>query len=248
MIFESISRKFQFKFKDRVAANILGESLKDRIKKDEEQKNALVLGIPRGGVITADIVAKRLSSPFFDIIIPRKLLDIDNKEQSIGAVMEDGTSYLDQELVNELQIPSEYIEKEKLEQIQEIKRRSQLYRGGSGSSISKYNFDSSLLNNRTIVLVDDGAATGATLIVSAKWINRVLQQQPESKSKRLIIAVPIAPKDTVNLLKRECNAEVEVVTSPSTTFRSVSQYYDNFEPVADEQVIEIMKARGLLLS
>jgi putative phosphoribosyl transferase len=232
--------------------------LKDRIKKDEEQKNALVLGIPRGGVITADIVAKRLSSPFFDIIIPRKLLDIDNKEQSIGAVMEDGTTYIDQQLVNDLQIPSEYIEKEKLEQIQEIKRRSQLYRGDSSSisRTSKYNFgsfsSSSLLkNNRTIVLVDDGAATGATLIVSAKWVNQILlqlqQQQQESKSKRLIIAVPVAPKDTVNLLKRECNAEVEVVTSPFT-FYSVSQYYESFEPVADEQVIEIMKARGLLLS
>ena len=264
MIFDSITRKFQFRFKDRVtAANILGESLKDRIKKDEEQKNALVLGIPRGGIITADIVAKRLSSPFFDIVIPRKLSDIDNKEQSIGAVMEDGTTYIDQQLVNDLQIPSEYIEKEKLEQIQEIKRRSQLYRGDSSSisRTSKYNFgsfsSSSLLkNNRTIVLVDDGAATGATLIVSAKWINKLVlqqqqqqqQQESKSKSKRLIIAIPVAPKDTVNLLKRECNAEVEVVTSPSGAFHSVSQYYESFEPVADEQVIEIMKARGLLLS
>ena len=234
--------------------------MKDRIKEDEEQKNALVLGIPRGGIITADIVAKRLSSPFFDVVIPRKLSDIDNKEQSIGAVMEDGTTYIDQQLVNDLQIPSEYIEKEKLEQIQEIKRRSQLYRGDSSSisRTSKYNFgssssssSSSLLNNRTIVLVDDGAATGATLIVSAKWVNQILlqlqQQQQESKSKRLIIAIPVAPKDTVNLLKRECNAEVEVVTSPFT-FYSVSQYYESFEPVADEQVIEIMKARGLLLS
>ena len=196
MIFDSITRKFQFRFKDRVtAADILGESLKDRIKEDEEQKNALVLGIPRGGIITADIVAKRLSSPFFDVVIPRKLSDIGNKEQSIGAVMEDGTTYIDQQLVNDLQIPSEYIEKEKLEQIQEIKRRSQLYRGDSSSisRTSKYNFgsfSSSLLkNNRTIVLVDDGAATGATLIVSAKWINKLLlqqqqqQQQQESKSK-----------------------------------------------------------------
>jgi predicted phosphoribosyltransferase len=248
MIFDSITRKFQFRFKDRVtAANILGESLKDRIKEDEEQKNALVLGIPRGGIITADIVAKRLSSPFFDVVIPRKLSDIGNKEQSIGAVMEDGTTYIDQQLVNDLQIPSEYIEKEKLEQIQEIKRRSQLYRSGGGSSDSSRRS----MHSQTVVLVDDGAATGATLIVSAKWVNQILlqlqQQQQESKSKRLIIAVPVAPKDTVNLLKRECNAEVEVVTSPFT-FYSVSQYYESFEPVADEQVIEIMKARGLLLS
>ena len=142
------------------------------------------MGIPRGGVITADIVAKRLSSPFFDIIIPRKLLDIDNKEQSIGAVMEDSTTYIDQQLVNVLQIPSEYIEKEKLEQIQEIKRRSQLYRSGGSSDSSRRS-----MHSQTVVLVDDGAATGATLIVSAKWINKLLlqqqqqQQQQESKSK-----------------------------------------------------------------
>src|SRR5919108_807096 len=154
MIFDSITRKFQFRFKDRVtAANILGESLKDRIKEDEEQKNALVLGIPRGGIITADIVAKRLSSPFFDIVIPRKLSDIDNKEQSIGAVMEDGTTYIDQQLVNDLQIPSEYIEKEKSEQIQEIKRRSQLYRGDSSSisRTSKYNFGSSSSSSSSLL-------------------------------------------------------------------------------------------------
>src|SRR5919204_6256965 len=120
----------------------------------KNKKNALVLGIPRGGIITADIVTKRLSTPFFDVVIPRKLSDIDDKEQSIGAVMEDGTTYIDQQLVNDLQIPSEYIEKEKLEQIQEIKRRSQLYRSGGGSSDSSRRS----MHSQTVVLVDDGAA------------------------------------------------------------------------------------------
>src|SRR5512133_2314415 len=128
MIFELISRKFQFKFKDRIAAaDILGESLKDRVKK-EEQKTAVVLGIPRAGVITADIVAKKLSTLFFDIIIPRKLTDPDNTEQAIGAIMEYGNKYIDQQMIDDLQISSEYLEKEKSEQIQEIKRRTALYR------------------------------------------------------------------------------------------------------------------------
>ena len=84
-MFEKITNRFQFKFKDRVtAANILGESLKDKIKKQEDQRNAVVLGIPRGGVVTADIVAKKLSTDNFDIVIPRKLTDPDNKEQAIG--------------------------------------------------------------------------------------------------------------------------------------------------------------------
>jgi putative phosphoribosyl transferase len=235
MIFESISRKFQFKFKDRIAAaNILGESLKDRIKNEEEQKTAVILGIPRGGIITADIVAKKFSTIFFDIVIPRKLTDPDNKEQAIGAIMEDGTTYIDQQLINDLQISSDYLEKEKLEQMQEIKRRTTLYRKEPRKDFSSF------LKDKTVILVDDGAATGATIIVAARWI-----KQLEDKPKRLIIAVPIAPKSTVNLLKKECNTEVEVVISPSSTFHSVEQYHQNFQSIPDEQVIRIMKDRNL---
>src|SRR5436309_9106557 len=128
VMFEKITNRFQFKFKDRdSAANILGESLKDKIRKQEDQRNAVVLGIPRGGVVTADIVAKKLSTDNFDIVIPRKLTDPDNKEQAIGAIMEDGTTYLDRELISELSISDDYIEKEKAYQIQEIKRRSSLF-------------------------------------------------------------------------------------------------------------------------
>jgi putative phosphoribosyl transferase len=244
MIFEAISKKFQFKFKDRVtAANILGESLKDRIKKEGEQEAAVVLGIPRGGVITADIVAKKLSTTNFDIIIPRKLTDPDNKEQAIGAVMEDGTTYLDQQLINDLQVSSEYLEKEKSEQIEEIKRRTALY----CKKTSKMDYYSSLLNDRIVILVDDGAATGATIIAATRWIKEQQQQKQKIRPKRLIIAVPVAPKDTVNLLKRECGAEeVEVISSPSSIFHSVGQYYQSFEPIADQQVIKIMQDRNLL--
>jgi putative phosphoribosyl transferase len=235
-MFEKITNKFQFKFKDRVtAATILGESLKDKIKKQEEQRNAVVLGIPRGGVITADIVAKKLSTNNFDIVIPRKLTDMDNKEQAIGAIMEDGTTYLDKELISELSISEDYIEKEKAYQIQEIRRRSSLYRKQG------LDYYSNKINDKTTILVDDGAATGATIIAAARWLKK--NQNP----KRLIIAIPVAPKDTLLRLKGECDA-VEVVTSPSSVFRSVSQYYQSFEPVPDEKVIDIMKDRDLFLS
>ena len=80
------------------AANILAEALKDILKKQGEQGNAIVLGIPRGGVITADVVARKLSCKM-DIIIPRKLTDPDNKEHAVGAVMEDGTTYFDKNLL-----------------------------------------------------------------------------------------------------------------------------------------------------
>jgi putative phosphoribosyl transferase len=241
MIFDLISHKFQFKFKDRVAAaDVLGESLKDRVKKVEEQKTAVVLGIPRGGVITADIIAKKFSTLFFDIIVPRKLTDPDNKEQAIGAIMEDGTTYIDLQLINDLQISSEYLEKEKLEQIQEIKRRTALYRNNEPTR-KGFSSSSSFLKDKTVILVDDGAATGATIIAAARWIMKL-----ENKPKRLIIAIPVAPKSTVNLLRKECNTEVEVVISPSSTFHSVEQYHQNFQQIPDEQVIKIMKDRNLL--
>lgn len=241
MIFDLISHKFQFKFKDRVAAaDVLGESLKDRVKRVEEQKTAVVLGIPRGGVITADIVAKKFSTLFFDIIVPRKLTDPDNKEQAIGAIMEDGTTYIDQQLINDLQISSKYLEKEKLEQIQEIKRRTALYRNNEPTR-KGFSSSSSFLKDKTVILVDDGAATGATIIAAARWIRKL-----ENKPKRLIIAIPVAPKSTVNLLRKECNTEVEVVISPSSTFHSVEQYHQNFQQIPDEQVIKIMKDRNLL--
>jgi putative phosphoribosyl transferase len=237
MIFDSISRKFQFKFKDRVAAaDILAESLKDRIKNKQEQRTAVVLGVPRAGIITADVVAKKLCTVLFDIIIPRKLTHPDNKEMAIGAIMEDGTLYINDQLMNDFQISSEYLEKEKLEQMQEVKRRAALYRNEATKDLRSF------LKDKTVILVDDGAATGATIIAAARWI-----RQLESKPKRSIIAIPVAPKYTVDLLKKECDAEVEVVISPSSsTFHSVEQYHQNFRPVSDEQVIRIMKDRNLL--
>jgi predicted phosphoribosyltransferase len=236
MIFDSLSSKFQFKFKDRVAAaNILGESLKDRIKNKEEQKAAIVLGIPRAGVITADIIAKRLSTSFFDIVIPRKLTHPNNKELAVGGIMEDGTLYINEQLINDFQISSEYLEKEKLEQLEEIKRRTILYCKEPRKDFSSF------VEDKTVILVDDGAATGATIIAAARWIRRL-----ENTPKRLIIALPVAPKCTVKLLQKECNAEVEVIISPSlSTFHSVEQYHQNFQEVTDDQVIRIMKDRSL---
>jgi putative phosphoribosyl transferase len=239
-MFEAISRKFQLKFKDRVSAgNILAEILKDRLKK-EKIEQCIVLGVPRGGVVTADAVARKLSSLSsniavdFDIIIPRKLTDPDNKEQAIGAVMRDGTTYLDEELISMLQITREYIEKEKAEQIQRIRHRNALY------SISRSIIGHNNIRDKTTILVDDGAATGATLMAAARWLRR------NHTPKNLIIAVPVAPKDTVNLLKQEADV-VEVVTSPSSTFRSVEQFYQDFKQVRDDKVIEILRTRNIVI-
>src|SRR5215207_1628349 len=238
MIFDSTGSRFHLRFKDRTnAGNILAAALNDKIKKDE-RPYSIVLGIPRGGVVVADIVANKLSC-HFDIVVPRKLGAPHNEEVAIGAVMEDGTTYLNEEIIRILEVSKEYIEKVK--QIQEIKRRTLLYRGSQSYELS---------NMKNIVLVDDGAATGATVIAAARWIRRrILQKQKPSLhniGNRLIIAVPVAANDTVDLFKKEAD-HVEVIITPSTySFRSVGQYYLSFEQVEDEQVTQIMKSRGLL--
>jgi putative phosphoribosyl transferase len=100
-------------------ANILDDALKNIIKKEEERKNSIVLGIPRGGTIIADIMARKLSCEF-DIIIPRNLRSPHNEEVAIGAIMEDSISYLNEVLVREPDVYPEYIE-EKTRQMEDIR-------------------------------------------------------------------------------------------------------------------------------
>jgi putative phosphoribosyl transferase len=235
MIFDKLSDKFQLRFKDRAnAANILGAALMDNLKSREERQQSIVLGIPRGGVVIADIMARKLSADF-DIIIAHKLRAPHNEEVAIGAIIEDGTTYLNEVVVKRLEIPKEYIEKEKSQQLEEIKRRTSLYR----NNILKGYYHQ--IENRTVILADDGAATGATIIAAARWLRAT------KNPARFIIAIPVAHKDTVNLLKRENIDHLEVITSPPTSnFKSVGQYYQSFEPVADEQVMKIMGKRNLL--
>ena len=144
------------KFKDREhAAELLISKLNNEIK-DEIAKDVVVFGIPRGGVILAYTIYKNRSANYFDIVIPRKLGAPNNKELGIGAIMDKETVYLNEYVVKALRVSQDYIETEKESQIQEISRRSLLYRPKQ----NEYN-----IKNKTIILVDDGAATGATLVV-----------------------------------------------------------------------------------
>jgi putative phosphoribosyl transferase len=242
-MFDSLKKKFQFRFKDRTyAANILAAALEDFLGKEKgkgkgkdkaKNDNLTILGIPRGGVVVADIVATKLKASNFDIVIPRKLRIPYNEEAAFGAIMGDGTVYVDDRIARDLDISEDYIEGEKDFQLHEIKRRSTLYRNKEEFLQQSTN---NKINGRTIILVDDGAASGATIIAAARSIRKTFNPF------KLIIALPVAPKETVELLKREAD-HVEVVTTPSAFFNSVGQYYQSFEAVGDEKVIEIMKNR-----
>ncbi len=217
-------RGLQITFKDRAsAAGTLSTMLKGGIRaRDDRQQRILILGIPRGGIIVADIVAQKLKADF-DIVIPRKLRAPDNKENSIGAIMPDGSAYLDSLKLRWLKVSPEYIEKEKAEQLREIVRRTALYRHNN----REYN-----IRDRTVILIDDGVASGATLIPAARWIKK---QQP----KQLIIAAPVAREQAADLLKKEAD-QLKFIITPSN-FIGINQFYRNFEPVPDEQVIDILK-------
>lgn len=213
------------RFKDREhAAELLISKLNNELK-DEIPKEIVVFGIPRGGVILAYTIYKIRSANYFDIVIPRKLGAPNNKELGIGAIMDKDTVYLNEYVVKALRVPQDYIETEKLSQIREIGRRTLLYRPKQ----EEYN-----IMNKTIILVDDGAATGATLVVSARWIRK-------RKPKKIVIAIPVAPNETVELLKNEVDQVVTILIPPTSNFTSVAQFYDNFEEITDDKVVKIMK-------
>ena len=224
-----LKRSFHIKFKNRTSAGeILASVLADFFKKESQAPSVTVLAIPRGGVIIGDAIANKFSQSEFDIVIPRKLGAPNNPELAIGAVIQDRTAYLNERLIHTLQVSTEYIDDEIEQQVQEIQRRISLYRYAS----KPYN-----IAGRSVVIVDDGIATGATVMVVAKWIKNY---DPAS----VLIAVPVAPEDTVAALSREGNV-VQVITAPSS-FGSVGQFYDNFNQVTDDEVKEIARKWGLI--
>jgi putative phosphoribosyl transferase len=232
LIFDRIIGKFQLKIKDRESAgNILAETLKEIVKK-EDRNNTLVLGIPRGGLIIAEIIARKLGCGL-DLVIVKRLRSPHNEELAIGAVTEDGTTYLNQLIIEELKISQEYIEKEISHQLQEIKRFTQLYNHKNKSSLERNTIG---FNNKTIVIVDDGAATGSTITAAIRSVRKNMNP------KRLIVALPVSPKGTINRLNNEDIDQIEVITSPQNrNFVSIEQYYQNFDQITDRQVIELIQ-------
>ncbi len=232
----SLKNKFQLRFKNRVfAAKILAGALEDSLRKmklDKKKDSLVLLGIPRGGVIVADVIASKLSYNYeLDIVIPRKLTAPHNQEIAIGAIMEDETIFLNDEIISELEIDSEYIEKEKIRQLEEIKRRKSLYHTPKAKVQD--------IQNKVVILVDDGAATGATVIAAARWVKR---QNPD----KLIIAIPVTSKDTLEILKEESDMVVTATTPSATNFKTIGQYFQEFKAVEDKEVIGVItKHRSL---
>lgn len=187
-------------------------------------EDPLILAIPRGGVVVADAIATNLNCKL-DIIVSRKIGAPHNPELAIGAVLHDGSYFPNIEVVKMLQIPQRYIDSEIVEQMKEIQRRLISYRGSIHYE----------LEGKTVVLVDDGLATGATMAVVALWVKK-------QKPNKIIVAVPVGAKDTVQKLD-EIVDKVVVLSVPDF-FNAVGQFYENFDQVEDSQVQEIMQKYG----
>ncbi len=182
----------------------------------------VVLGIPRGGVIVADEVARTLGAPL-DLVIPRKIGAPGNPELAIGAVAQDGTLVADEALVKALGVSQRYLEAETQRQRAEIERRLSLYRQGRLAVA---------LAGASAIVVDDGIATGATVLAALRGVRA---QGPA----RLVLAVPVAPPDTLERLRAETD-EIVCLATPEP-FYAVGQFYRHFEQTSDEEVFEIME-------
>ncbi len=205
-------------FTDRLeAGQLLAQELQEY-----RGSRTVVLGIPRGGVVIASVIAHALGAEV-DIVLARKLGAPGNPEFAIGAIAEDQKLFLDEPLLAQLNVTSEYLMEEKASQLAELKRRIGLYRPVRPKVP---------LSGRTVIVTDDGVATGATM-QAALWTVR--QEAPE----RLIAALPLGPVDTVKRLAAYTD-ELLCLRAPAF-FGAIGQFYRRFEQVEDDEVLAILK-------
>lgn len=214
----TMKRIFQLKFKDRAAA---GDMLSELLSKYRNEV-PMVIGIARGGIVVADMITRKLSAEF-DIVVCRRLRSPINSENPVGGIMQDGSVYLDNSLIQSLNLSNEYLQSEKLEQKKEIDRILALYRPGT----KEYR-----IKHKIVILADDGAATGVSMIVAARWIRKL---QP----KMLVIALPVASSKAIRMLQEEAD-DFEIIRRPSS-FESVEQFYRDFSPVPDQRIMQIVR-------
>ena len=223
-IFSSIWEGSFIQFKNREKA---GESLSYLLKKRKKfnslSNQLITIAIPRGGTIVGDVIARNLKSSF-DIILPQRLVSPHNRESTIGSIMKDGSTYLDYKIISKLKISDEYVEKEKNKALEEIDKKELLY----GKQIN-----SSKIRSSIVILVDDGASTGSTLVVASRWIKRF---QPKS----LTLAIPVCPKETIEILKSEVEDVQSLINPSSKNFTSVSKFYKDFIPLDETHIKEIL--------
>jgi len=202
--------------KDRKEA---GRLLAEKLSEYKKKKDTLILAIPRGGVEVAYEVAKQLDLPL-DVVVIKKIGFPGNEELALGATGLD-SYYLNEDIARS--VPQEYIQEQIKIKQQEVKKRYELLRG------EKPLYE---VKNKTIIIIDDGIATGATMIMAVQIIKK---QSP----KKVIIAIPVGPSDRVRILERVAD-NVICLLQPEF-FMAIGQFYQDFKQVEDEEAMRLLQ-------
>jgi putative phosphoribosyl transferase len=198
-----------------------GRFLATKLSKYSGRDDVIVLGLPRGGVPVAFEVAQALRLPL-DVFIVRKLGVPGFEELAVGAIASGGVRVLNSEVANALPNADEIIDAVTQRETAELERRELEYRDGRSAPE---------IGGRTVILVDDGLATGATMRAAVK----ALKQRDAAK---IVVAVPVGPPDTCR--EFEDVADEVVCASAPETFQAVGQYYDDFSQTTDEEVRDLL--------
>ena len=209
-------------FRDRRDA---GRLLAEKLAAYANRPDVLVLALPRGGVPVAYEVAHRLGAPL-DVFVVRKLGVPGHEELAMGAVATGGVRVLNDQLVEQLGIPDQMIDAVAARERQELARRERLYRGGRRPPD---------VRGRTVILVDDGLATGATMYAA---IEALRKQNPG----RIVVAVPTASPETCEEMKAKADHVICAITPDP--FQAVGRWYQDFSQTSDEEVADLLARRS----
>lgn len=206
------------RFRDRVEA---GQLLARSLMAYANRSDVIVLGLPRGGVPVAFEVARALQVPM-DICLVRKLGVPSHKELAMGAIASDGVRVLNYDVVGWLGISGNVIDEVATKELRELQRRDRAYRGDRPPPD---------LRDRTVLLVDDGIATGATIKAA---ISVIQKENPQ----RIVVAVPVAAAETCQELRQQVE-EVVCLKTPQP-FHAIGLWYDNFAQTTDGEVCALL--------
>jgi len=182
----------------------------------------LVLAVPRGGVVTGAVLARELGTEL-DIVLARKLRAPNQQEAAIGAIGEDGSVYVNPDIDDLIGRWAQYVEEERARQLAEIERRKRLIRKVRPRAP---------VAGRSVIVTDDGIATGSTMIAA-------LQSTRAQNPRELIAAVPVASPDRLAYVRQFCDDAVALLTPED--FWAVGQYYEEFEQVEDDQILDLLR-------
>jgi putative phosphoribosyl transferase len=190
-----------------------------------ELPDPVVLGIPRGGVLVAEGVGAALRAPV-DVVVTRKIGAPANRELALGAIAP-GVRVWDRDLLDRMQVDADYLRRTVAAEEAEIGRRNVVYRRG---------LPPIGLTGRSVVIVDDGLATGATALAAVRWARA-------AGAGRVLVAVPVGAPATVSAVGREADAVHAIEAPPS--FRAVGEWYADFDQTSDDEVLAALdRSRG----